>query len=159
MKISIIKRALAIILVFSIALCFCGCFGGNSNKVNSFYETVSESQVLLDSVADDIYTNWHDAIYNDEFDGDIDIAVLSAQTDHESDLEQIEILDSEIAELFADVKSDKNNGALIKEIMSAYSKYYEFVVNVSGSFDNYSANQENLKKELASLLRDLYYAL
>lgn len=93
MKMGIIKRALATILVFSIALCFCGCFGGNSNKVNSFYETVSESQGLLDSVAD--------------------------------------------------VKSDKNNGALIKEIMSVYSKYYEFVVNVSGSFDNYSANQEN----------------
>jgi hypothetical protein len=39
--------------------------------------------------------------------------------------------------------------------MSAYSDYYEFVVNVSGSFNSFSESKEKLKKELASALKKL----
>ena len=43
----------------------------------------------------------------------------------------------------------------IKNVMSVYLDYYEFVVNVSGSFESFSASKETLKKELASALKDL----
>lgn len=43
----------------------------------------------------------------------------------------------------------------IKAVMTAYSDYYEFVVNVSGSYKSYSANKEPLKKALASALKYL----
>ena len=140
--------------------CSVGCVGGFSKKkLSTFYEKVSESQELLDSVADDIYSNWYDAIYEDEFGEDINIAIAAAQIDHEEDLAKIELLDKEITELFKELKNDKNNGSLVKEVMSAYSDYYEFIVNVSGSFNSYSAEKETLKKELASLLKDLSYEL
>lgn len=158
----IIALCLTLAVIFS--LCACGSSSGGSfanlekEDLSEFHEKVSESQTLLDDVADDIYTNWYDAIYNDKFSEDINIAIASARVDHEDDLERIEELDSEISDLFKKVK-DGTQADLVKDVMSAYSDYYEFVVNVSGSFNSYSAEKETLKKELASLLRDLSYEL
>ena len=39
--------------------------------------------------------------------------------------------------------------------MTAYTNYYELVVNVSGSFADFSANKQNLKKELGGSLKRL----
>lgn len=158
---------LAFLLVFSLGACGSGDsesngdFGnlkGGSNTLSEFHEKVSESQELLDLVADKIYTNWYDAIYNDKFNEDINLAIASAQVDLELELKDIKELDSEISQLFKKVK-DGEQAQLVKDIMSAYSDYYEFVVNVSGSFKSYSADKETLKKNLASLLRDLSYEL
>ena len=153
------KKVLAIVLVFSMIVCFAGCSDKKAEVMSEFYDKVAESQELLDSVADDIYSNWYDAIYEDEFGEDINLAIASAQIDHEEDLNTIESLEDEITALFKTLKDDPENGRLIKDVMSAYSDYYEFVVNVSGSFNSYSADKETLKKELASLLKDLSYEL
>ncbi len=129
-----------------------------NQDLESFYDKVCASQQLLDTVADAIYRNWYDAIYKDKFGESIDLAIAMAQIEHSDDIEKIEALDAEIAALFKTVKASEQ-ASLIKEIMSAYSDYYEFVINVSGSFNSYSADKETLKKELASLLRDLSYEL
>lgn len=126
--------------------------------LSDFYEKIKESQSLMDDIADDIYSNWYDAIYKDSYRGDINLAIYAAQREHIEDLEKIEEIDSEISELLQKVK-DGDNGTLVKEVMTAYSDYYEFVVNVSGSFKSYSENKETLKKNLASLLRSLSYEL
>lgn len=152
------KRVLSLLIVCTMIFSLCGCGLGESKNLSVFHEKLTESQELLDSVADTIYTNWYDAIYEDEFNGDIDQAILAAQIDHSDDLEQIEALDAEIGELFGKLKDGKN-GDLVKDVMSAYSDYYEFVVNVSGSFNTYSADKETLKKEFASILKDLSYEL
>ncbi len=154
------KKLIACVLGLAILLSLAGC-GGSSSKqqLSDFYNKIKESQELLDIVADAIYSNWYDAIYEDEFDEDINVAIYSAQADHADDLARIETLDTEIAELFKAVKDTEGTGSLVKDVMSAYSDYYEFVVNVSGSFKSYSAEKETLKKELASLLRDLSYEL
>ena len=148
--------------LLALGLCIILCVGmtacGAKSNLQDFYDTVSEVQGLLDIVADDIYTNWHDAIYEDEFDGDINTAILMAQIENSENLSQIDELDKGIADVFKKVKDGKE-GDLAKEIMSAYSDYYEFVVNVSGSFKTFSAKKETLKKELASLLKDLSYEL
>ena len=148
--------------MLALGLCIILCVGmtacGAKSNLQDFYDTVSEVQGLLDIVADDIYTNWHDAIYEDEFDGDINTAILMAQIENSENLSQIDELDKGIADVFKKVKDGKE-GDLAKEIMSAYSDYYEFVVNVSGSFKTFSAKKETLKKELASLLKDLSYEL
>jgi hypothetical protein len=127
-------------------------------KLQGFYDLVKESADLLDVVADSIYRNWYDCIYKDKFYESIDLAIASALVDHKEDVDRIKELDENIAGSFKFVK-DGEQGALVKEIMSAYSDYYEFVINVSGSFNSFSASKETLKKELASLLRDLSYEL
>ena len=161
-----LKKIAAILLTLAIIFSFSACGAVTPRETTSpdkqnltkFHEKVSESQELLDTVADDIYSNWYDAIYKDKFNEDINTAIMMAQLDNSENLDKIETLDAEIAELFKLVK-DTEQGSLVKEVMSAYSDYYEFVVNVSGSFKSYSADKETLKKELASLLRDLSYEI
>ena len=163
----VLSLLLVLLLVFSVSACGVadldtdsdtGDQNGGGDSLSQFHEKISESQELLDMVADKIYSNWYDAIYKDKFSDDINVAIASAQADLAFELQQIEELDSEIAALFKEVK-DGDQSKLVKDVMSAYSDYYEFVVNVSGSFKSYSADKETLKKNLASLLRDLSYEL
>lgn len=159
-----IKKFLALLLALFVVLSVSACgddaaeTSSPTNNLADFHAKVSECQELLDTVADDIYSNWYDAIYKDKFNEDINTAILMAQLDNAENIEQIEALDASIATLFKLVK-DTEHGDLVKDIMSAYSDYYEFVINVSGSFKSYSADKETLKKELASLLRDLSYEI
>ena len=159
------KRILSGILILVVAFSLAGCslipidmLNGSKKDLSNFYDRVSKSQNLLDAVADDIYTNWHAAIYKDEFGEDINLAIAYAQIEHDEDLQMIKLLDKEITDLFKKVKDGKNS-ELVKDVMSAYSDYYELVVNVSGSFNSYSAQKETLKKELASTLKELSYEL
>ncbi|MBQ3221647.1 MAG: hypothetical protein IJB34_06780 [Clostridia bacterium] len=123
-------------------------------KITTFYETVVDSQKCMDTVADDIYSCWYDAIYKDEYYGSIDLAIAYAQDHNKENLAKIEENEPIIQSLYKEVR-DTNLSVEIKAVMSAYSDYYEFVVNVSGSFNSYSASKESLKKELASALKDL----
>ena len=127
---------------------------GKEKKVQTFYEKVVESQQCLNIVADDIYSYWYDAIYKDKYNGDINTAILYAQLDNSENLAKIETNESEIQSLYKEVR-DSDFSVEVKAVMSAYSDYYEFVVNVSGSFKSYSADKEILKKELASAWKDL----
>lgn len=162
------KKLSALLLIFTMMLGFCACdlentsstsSASNSDKqLSKFYDAVHESTELLNSVADDIYQNWYDAIYNDKFREDINVAIASAQSKHTDDITKIEELDKEIATYFGKVKNGEN-AELVKDVMSAYSDYYEFVINVSGSFKSYSESIESLKKELTSCLRELSYEI
>ncbi len=147
---------LALLTLMSVLFVGCGGSAENNMKadIDKFYETVVSSQECLDIVADDIYSNWYDAIYEDEYGGSIDLAIAYAQIDNEENLKIIKDNDAIIKELYKKVRNSVFEDE-IKEVMSAYSDYYEFVVNVSGSFNSFSASKETLKKELASALKDL----
>lgn len=155
------KKFFAIILTFTLLICSAGCSNSNSNsnKLTAFYNKVSESQQLLDAVADTIYSNWYDAVYKDKFNKNINSATNFALLLHSNDLERIESLEIEIKDLFKSLKNDKKHGSLVKDVMSAYSNYYVLVVNVSGSFKSYAAEKEKTKKELVGLLKDLWYEI
>ena len=150
----------AIALVVSLIFCTaCGVTTGGvledtTEKITSFYETVSASQKCLDEVADDIYSNWYNAIYKDKYGGSIDLAIYYAQIDNSVNLSTIEANEPIIQSWYKEVR-DSDLSTEIKAVMSAYSDYYEFVVNVSGSFNTFSASKETLKKELASALKEL----
>ena len=123
-----------------------------------FYEVVDETRILLDEVADDIYSCWYDAIYNDEYYGSINIAIAYAQSINKENLDTIALNDETITAFYKEVK----DGALskeVKEVLHTYSDYYEFVVNVSGSFNSFSAGKESKKKALATALKNLSYEL
>ena len=165
-----LKKFLILCLVASMLMAITSCgatnFGStasseatkNDESLQKFYDKLSKSQELLDTVADDIYSYWYDCIYKDKYLDDINYAIASALSDNKENIDEIKALDTEISELFKEVK-DGEHSSLVKETMSAYSDYYEFVINVSGSFESYKTNKETLKKELASLLRDLSYEL
>ena len=125
----------------------------SSSKVEEFYETVVQSQELLDIVADDIYQNWYDYVYEDEY-STVNSAIYYAQLENEENLKTIEENEVLIRDLYKEVKESKFEYE-VKEVMAAYSDYYEFVVNVSGSFETYKQGKEEYKKALASALKKL----
>ncbi len=150
------KKALSILLVLSFLLATLSSCGllNSTKKEEQFYDLVSETQELLDIVADDIYSNWYDCIYKDKFSESIDVAIASAMLDNQDNLDQIEENNANIKKLYKEVKDgDLENE--VKEVMQAYNEYYSFVVEVSGSFNSFSANKENLKKALATALKNL----
>lgn len=150
------KKALSILLVLSFLLATLSSCGllNSTKKEEQFYDLVSETQELLDIVADDIYSNWYDCIYKDKFSESIDVAIASAMLDNQDNLDKIEENNANIKKLYKEVKDgDLENE--VKEVMQAYNEYYSFVVEVSGSFNSFSANKENLKKALATALKNL----
>ena len=108
--------ALSLIMVFSLVACDIGTRSDDAGEdsgmkaAQDFYDKVSESQDLLDELADDIYRNWYDRIYKDKFSENINIAIASALADNSENVDKIEALDGEIADLF---KAAKETGAIV----------------------------------------------
>lgn len=159
----LIKRTLLLFLTFLMSLPFfllTGCdYNENSStndldKVGEFHTAVVQSQEYLDEIADDIYRYWYDAIYEDKYGGNITLAVYYAKQANAENLEAVETNEANIRELYKEVR-DSELSTKIKAVMSAYTDYYEFVVNVSGSFQTYKNGKETYKKALASALKDL----
>ena len=141
---------LTIIMLFSSA-----CTISSSNtKIQEFYDAVVESQECLDEVGDTIYDYWYNAIYKNSYSGNINLAIAYAKVDCKTSLDFIETNDAVISTLYKTVR-DSDLKDEVKEVMNAYSEYYEFVVNVSGSFNSYSKDKEVLKKALATALKNL----
>ena len=125
---------------------------------NEFYEVVSETQELLDIVADDIYTYWYECIYNDKYLENINYAIACAKLDNKENIDKIETNNEKIKDLYSKIR-DGELKAEVKAVMQAYNDYYALVIEVSGSFNSYSANKETCKKELSSTLKDLSFEL
>lgn len=147
---------MAVISAFSfMSFAACGDSAKDTQeKITAFYDTVVESQTCMDELADDIYIYWYDAIYKDKYRGDINLAIAYAQAANSENLEMIEANEPKIQSLYKEVRNSELS-VEIKAVMAAYSDYYEFVVNVSGSFNTYSSSKETLKKELATALKNL----
>ena len=99
-----IKRIVTVIISFamiatSLSLTACGLGRGGKKQVEEFYNAVVKSQELLDIVADDIYRNWYDYIYEDAY-SSIDMAILYAQIDNAENLETIEANETTIRDLY-----------------------------------------------------------
>ena len=151
-----LKTKLLTCVLLAISMClpifFTACDGGTS--ASDFYDAVSESQTRMDEIADDIYQCWYDAIYNNKYSKDINIAIATARANNRDNLDFIEENEIKIQSIYKEVRESDLKDE-IKDVMNAYSDYYEFVVNVSGSFNTYSANKETYKKELANALKHL----
>lgn len=154
------KKAVRILAAIIACISMCNVFTAcNGGAIKQFYNTLCESQILLDRCGDMIYACWYDYIYTDEFGfTDVDNAVGFAQTMNSTDLEQLKIYDEEIAKLYKKVAGSKY-GSAAKDVLEKYSKYYEFVVNVSGSFNTFSSGLDTMKKEFAYALRTLSYSV
>ena len=135
-----------------------GSNSGDGDTVNRFYNTVKESQENLDIIADTYYEYWYKAIYKDSYNSDINVALLMASYECKDEINKVKGNDELISIYFATAKKTRCQNQ-VKEVMTAYSEYYEFVINVSGSFSSYSRDKEIKKKALATALRNLQYEL
>ena len=77
--------SMLIITICIVTSLFFGSCGQKEN-IQSFYDKVVESQQCVDIVADDIYSYWYDAIYDDKYSGDINKAILYAHLNNSENL-------------------------------------------------------------------------
>ena len=153
------RKIVSLVLVLSTLLCALALTScGSNKKEKEFYNLVDETKDLLDIVADDIYSYWYDCIYKDKYREDISYAVACAKSDNEENINTIEENTTKIKDLYKEIKDGKL-GSEAKAVMQAYNDYYTLVVEVSGSFNSYSASKETCKKELASALDDFSFEL
>ena len=135
-----------------------GITASGTQKEEEFYNLVDETKDLLDIVADDIYSYWYDCIYEDKYREDISYAVACAKSDNEENINTIEENTTKIKDLYKEIKDGKL-GSEAKAVMQAYNDYYTLIVEVSGSFNSFSASKETCKKELASAIDDFSFEL
>ena len=165
------KKTLSFILALVLlAISMVGCTSnGNSTgntdndsntkgKEADFHSLVAETQSLLDIVADDIYSYWYDCIYKDKYLESIDYAIACAVADNQENMDKIKANNDTIKTLYSEVRDGKLQ-VEAKAVMQAYNDYYAFVMEVSGSFNSFSADKETLKKALSSALKDLEFEL
>ena len=129
----------------------------STQSAEEFYELVLETQKLLDNYADDIYGCWYDYVYEDEY-SSVNSALNDAYRENIDNINVIKSNNEKIKELYQNAKEGDLNSE-VKKVMQAYNDYYSFVMEVSGSFNSFSANKETLKKDLASALKNLYFEL
>lgn len=155
-----LTKVVTVLLLVVMTCSFVGCGSKKKyeNAVQEFYDAVLESQVNLNTLADAIYNNWYDAIYNDDFRGDINIAIAYAFSDNSTIVDEIEANDETIKALYKLAKESELSYE-VKAVMQAYNEYYEFVVNVSGSFSTFKESNETNKKALATALKNLNYEI
>lgn len=128
-------------------------------QLQEIYDCLTKSTDLLDIVADDIYSCWYNAIYKSRT--DISVAVATSEINTQEEREQVEIYTNELYDLVTELKNNNYNEKhqdTYNTIMDAYDKYkeyYEFTINVSGSFKTYSNDKETLKKEVRSCISKL----
>ena len=149
------KKTVSLLLALSLLLLtFSSCgFLKNNKKEQKFYDLVSETQDLLDDYADDIYRCWYNYVYEDEY-SSVDAALIDAMLDNSDNITTIKANNDEIKKLYKDIR-DGDLEDEVKDVMQAYNEYYAFIMEVSGSFNSYSANKETLKKALATALKNL----
>jgi len=153
------KKIVSLALVLSTLLCaFTLTSCGSNKKDEVFYNLVDETKELLDIVADDIYSYWYDCSDEDKYLDNISYAVACAKSDNEENINTIEENTTKIKDLYKEIKDGKLRSEA-KAVMQAYNDYYTLIVEVSGSFNSYSASKETYKKELASAIDDFYFEL
>ena len=151
------KKFILFVLILCIsAAALTSCFPLNllsENKASEFHDLVTETQVLLDEYADDIYTCWYNYVYENEY-SSVDDALLDAILMNSDNISNIKAKNEEITELYKNVRDGAQKDE-VKAVMQAYNEYYSFVMEPSGSFTTYSANKEPLKKALSTALKNL----
>lgn len=144
-------------ILFAMTGCLSGGGGERNEKETQFHDLVAETQECLDEYADDIYSCWYDYIYEDEY-SSIDSAILAAMLMNTENSKTIKANNETIKNLYSELK-DSELRTELKAVMQAYNEYYSLVMEVSGSFNSYSASKETLKKELSTALKNLSFEL
>ena len=126
-------------------------------KVENMYNTMEETSNVINQIADTIYNEWYDYVYKDDY-NTVDEALWMAFILEADNVGKAKDNDEKIDNLFQEIKEsnykNKNEDGYyaMVDAYDSYNEYYEFVINVSGSFNSYSAKKETLKKEFKSYL-------
>lgn len=147
----------AFFALFSLGLVMFSVFAGSkpNEKIEKFYSLINKSQQCLDSVSDGIHINWRNALYNNAFCGDTELAIERAIKENGDSLKIIEENEPLINSVYKEIKF-YYLAKDINSVFSAYINYYEFIINVGGSLKMFEENRKSFKNTLSTALDNLY---
>lgn len=117
------------------------------NDVKAFAAMALTAGSNLEDIADTCQEYWYDAIWNDDYYGDIDLAILTAMVDKSDALTTAEEHYAKLQTLYGGVKKtpegigDKDLEDIcdaVKDLYNSYTDYYDFAVNPSGNYTSFS---------------------
>jgi|GEM_PF-5712753 len=107
--------------------------------------------INLEDIGDTCTAYWHDAIWNDQYNSDIDEAIVQSRIDKKDEIANAEERDETLQQKYLDIKNipdgleeDKDLIDLqdsAKAVYTSYNDYYYTVINVSGNYTTYSSNK------------------
>lgn len=124
----------------------------SSEQETEFCNLAEETQEMLDTLPF-YFFRVVDQLYEDK-DEDVDSAIIAATDANEENIYKILENTEKLNALYKDIR-DGDLKEEVKAVMQAYNEYYSFVIEVSGSFNDFSANKENLKKALSTAIKNL----
>lgn len=146
------KKVLSLMLAFAfVVLVFAGCNSAKNEK--EFYTLVSEAQECLDRYVDDIRFCWSDYERGREY-SSLAHALLAAKEMNFENRVAIKSKTARIMELYEKVK-DGEMSEEVKNVIQIYNRYYDCVMEASGTLSSFSDDVEIYGKKLSVALRDL----
>jgi hypothetical protein len=169
---------LAVVLIAAIAI---GMFVSNTLRAkkaeearNEYIENVNAFMSLsltagsnLEDIADTIQDYWYDNIWNDMWGDDINDAILYAMIAKSDEIDQAERYDAQMKSLYSKIKKIPDGLAkedideleelcdAVKDLYNVYTDFYSLATDPSGSYNTYSANNNDLTDEYVSCYRAL----
>lgn len=125
------------------------------SKLTAFHQTVLESKECLDDIGNDVYQCWYNAIFKGEYDGNTSLAVADGLYSNPENFITLDKNEQIIKTLYQEMR-DTDFTAEVKAVVYAYYDYYDCIVNVSGSFNNFSTVKNTLQKKLERCLKNLF---
>ena len=126
-----------------------------------FYYLVSDTKELLDKVSGDVNGNWYGAIYNGDFDGNMDKAIESAFNENEKNITNIKSNNEQIIELYREIR---DSGSYIlydaQSVIISYNAYYASTLEVSNkTYEFYSSTTQSTSLDFSIALKNYYVEL
>lgn len=133
-----------------------------------FYIGISADAVKLAEIGSDVEKYWYDAIWENEYGGDVDLAVDNALLINSSDLTTIksnygtyELLYEELSEIPEGEKKSEIEDAReeITNLWNAYDDLYSIVTEPAGSIVTFGDDLKAADQELADVISDCEYII
>lgn len=129
---------------------------GELSAEEEFYQLVYDTKLLIDRVSLSVSDNWHSAVYENGFNGDINQAISEAKQNEEAAILTIEQNSQRISELYRQLRDDYSDILYnAQEVMTAYNAYYSSALETDGkSYDFYTSTTQSTMLELSVALRN-----
>lgn len=131
--------------------------------VEEMYDNLKKSYSELTTVDDDVQKYWHEAIWDDKFDGDINVATQQALDDNFAAALEISSLDIKIKQAKKTYNlsyTDEEIDEAIKQAYKDYYKLYSFIEDFSGyNYDSFTDEYKDLKSDFKASLTELELVL
>jgi len=121
--------------------------------------------VNLEDIADTVVEYWYDAIWYDMYNDDIDYAIDCALADTKSEQrtaethrKQLDSLYDKLRRVPKGLEDDREIQDIcdaVKNMYSAYTKYYDFAMEPSGSYNSYTADKSTKTDDFLNCYKKL----